>query len=84
MFFTKRVIYDLVRDSSFSKHQIAGIKTEGKKFLPPNTKITFYRERDYFSEENIITFYSDNKNLLIKKDLKQYEPSEWRLFMVVA
>lgn len=87
-FFSQKGLDDVVRDLNLSKQasELLALRLKEKNLLSPGTKITVYREREkelrsYFSEENNIVFCSNITNLLIKMGLKQYEPSEWRLFI---
>lgn len=86
--FSQNELDDLVRDLDLSKQasELLASRLKEKNLLSAGTIITFYRERDkdlrmYFSEENNIVFCTDIKNLLITMGLKQYKPSEWRLFI---
>mgnify|MGYP005983985387 FL=1 len=86
--FSQNELDDLVRDLNLSKQasELLASRLKEKNLLSPGTTITFYREREkdlrrYFSEENNIVFCSDIKNLLPAMGLKQYESSEWRLFI---
>lgn len=78
---------DLVRDLKLSKGdaELLASRLQGWKLLAPDTRVTFYRNRNkdmakYFTMEDSICYCHDVRGLF--NELGQnYDASEWRLFI---
>lgn len=86
--FSQNELSDLIRDLNLSKQasELLASRLNEKNLLDHGTNITFYRTREkdllpFFSQENNLVFCQDVKGLLIKMDIHQYIPDDWRLFI---
>ena len=79
---------DLIRDLSLSKKssEILASPLKDWNYLQYGTKITFYRTLDkefvpFFVDQLNFVFCKDIPGVLMKLDVTEYSPADWRLFI---
>ena len=79
---------DLIRDLSLSKEssEVLASRLKDQNILQDGTKITFYRTREkefvqFFDDQLNFVFCEDILGVLMKLDVAEYSPTDWRLFI---
>lgn len=88
--FNQAELNDLVRDLGLSKElsELLASRLKEKNMLHKETNVTFYRNREksllaFFKTDKDFVYCCDVAGLLKAMGVPQYDPNEWRLFMIV-
>lgn len=86
--FSQNELSDLIRDLNLSKQEseLLASRLKEKNLLAPTVTITTYRTREsellqFFDENEGLVYCTDIAKLLLDMGLKEYKPTEWRLFI---
>lgn len=86
--FSQNELSDLIRDLNLSKQgsEVLASRLKEKKLLEPTVTISTYRTRErevlhFFSESDGLVYCNNIEKLLEEMGLKEYKPTEWRLFI---
>ena len=86
--FPQKKLNDLIRDLSFTTDsaELLASRLKEKKVLSDSARISFFRNRHqeylrFFSSVKDLVYCADIAQLLLKLEVPQYEPKDWRLFI---
>ncbi|GBP97114.1 hypothetical protein EVAR_92791_1 [Eumeta japonica] len=89
--FSQNELSDLTRDLNSSKKgsELLASRLKEKNLLAPTVIITTYRTREsellqFFCENEELVYCNDIAKLLLDMGLEEYNPTEWRLLLIVV
>jgi hypothetical protein len=86
--FTQSELNDLIRELQLTKEksELLGSRLREKNMFASGVTFSWYRNREkefrkYYAQEDQLVFCTDIRNLLHQMGEKEYDPSNWRLFI---